>query len=444
MPRFRLPGGPLVFLLVVGCGPTTVGTPAAEAPAGPPAAGAQDRVKGWQGDIDFLTQQIGLQHYVYRSRPLPEALRRRVEGLKSNVPRFSDERVLVELLGVMNLLGDGHCYILPAGARRVQSRWLPLRLYLFADGLFVIDADKGHERWVGSRVLRLGKVSAEDAMTRVADFTSRDNAMGVKWIGPFLLRFRGTLEALGLEPGAPGVRLTLADGRGGVVEQDFEFVSVPRLRGLPKLVPSRVPGAPAPPLYLGDVVTPCWFRELPGEKVVYVQFNQVMDGPKETLAAFSRRLGTALKERPPRALVVDVRHNNGGHAELLTPLLGVLEEFERANPRARLVVVTGRNTFSAAQIFIARVNHATRAVFAGEPSGSKPNFVGEENAVVLPWSGAMGSISNRYHESIPGDDRKWIEPEIKVELSSPDYFANRDPVLQAVLKYVRDSPAGGG
>jgi len=46
---------------------------------------------------------------------------------------------------------------------------------------------------------------------------------------------------------------------------------------------------------------------------------------------------------------------------------------------------------------------------------------------------AVGSISNRYHESIPGDTRAWIEPEIKVELSSKDYFANRDPVLEAVL-----------
>jgi hypothetical protein len=93
-----------------------------------------------------------------------------------------------------------------------------------------------------------------------------------------------------------------------------------------------------------------------------------------------------------------------------------------------------RYTFSAAQIFIAQVNRHTRTVFAGEPSSSKPNFVGEENQIVLPWSGAIGSISNRYHESIPGDNRSWIEPEIKVELSSKDYFANRDPALEAILK----------
>ena len=60
-------------------------------------------------------------------------------------------------------------------------------------------------------------------------------------------------------------------------------------------------------------------------------------------------------------------------------------------------------------------------------------FVGEENPVQLPYSGAIASVSNRYHESIAGDTRPWIEPHPKIFLSSTDYFANRDPVLEAIL-----------
>jgi hypothetical protein len=81
-----------------------------------------------------------------------------------------------------------------------------------------------------------------------------------------------------------------------------------------------------------------------------------------------------------------------------------------------------------------QVNHSTRAVFAGEMSSSKPNFVGEEYEIVLPWSKAIGSISNRYHETIPGDSREGIAPELKVEVSAADYFANRDAVLDAVRR----------
>lgn len=246
------------------------------------------------------------------------------------------------------------------------------------------------------------------------------------------------LEVLGLEPGAAQVRLGYRTEPGGEAEEDLEFIPVPRFRGVPKLGPAHTRGAAEAPPYLRQVSVPFWFERLGGAKpdggTLYVQFNQVMDGPDESLAAFAQRLEAALAERPPRLLVVDVRHNNGGNGDLLHPLIAVLKAFESKQPTAKLVVLTGRNTFSAAQVFISRVDHETKALFAGEMSSSKPNFVGEENEIVLPWSQAIGSISNRFHESIPGDSREGIVPDLKVEVSSADYFGNRDPVLDAVLR----------
>jgi hypothetical protein len=393
----------------------------------------QDRVSGWQSDIDFLISEMRRQHYVYKSRPLPEALERHAAELKRAVPRFGDERMLVELQRLMSLLGDGHCYILPAGARQVASTYLPFRFYLFSDDLYVIDAGVNLERWIGSRVVRIGNVTAHNAISRIGELTSKDNPMGIKWIAPFLLRFRGALEAIGGEVGASSVSLELEGRDGRVVKADFALVPVSNLRGgIPKLIPAKIDGAPPAPLYLSNISTNYWFEELPNG-VLYLQFNQVIEGPEEKLAEFARRLQTFIKERPPKVLIVDVRHNNGGHAELLSPLVEALRVFESDNPQSKLVIITGRNTFSAAQIFIAQIDRYTKAVFTGEPSSSRPNFVGEENQIILPWSGAMGSISNRYHESIPGDTRTWIEPEIKVELSSKDYFSNRDPVLELLL-----------
>jgi hypothetical protein len=83
---------------------------------------------------------------------------------------------------------------------------------------------------------------------------------------------------------------------------------------------------------------------------------------------------------------------------------------------------------------MARAEHEAHARIVGEPSSSKPNFVGEENEVILPWSGAYTSISNLYHETVPGDRRQWIEPNPRIALRSADYFANRDPVLERLLR----------
>jgi hypothetical protein len=212
------------------------------------------------------------------------------------------------------------------------------------------------------------------------------------------------------------------------------LVNAPPLRGVPKLPPSKVPGAPAAPLYLKNVPQNFWFTPLGGDSVLYVQFNQVQDAPDETLAAFAGRLAATLTAGHPRTLIVDVRHNNGGNLGLLTPLVNVLHDYDSSRPDARTYVLMGRNTFSAAQVFLGRMDRETNARFAGEPSSSRPNFVGEENPVQLPWSGAIGSISNRYHETIPGDTREWIAPSIRYSPSARDYFANKDSLLDLVLR----------
>jgi hypothetical protein len=47
-------------------------------------------------------------------------------------------------------------------------------------------------------------------------------------------------------------------------------------------------------------------------------------------------------------------------------------------------------------------------------------------------------IATRYWEDGgPADHRPWIAPSIPIELSSQEYFDNRDPVLEAVLERIR-------
>lgn len=395
---------------------------------------AQDRtaarVSGWRSDADVFVRELGRQHYLLRNGPLPDSIREMSEQFKRNVAGWSDERALAELMRIAAMAGDGHTYVLPFGAARVSTRMLPIRLYQFSDGLYVIDAAAGWEPLIGTEVRSISGVSAIDVMHRIRPYVARDNDAGIVWAGPVLLRFAGYLEAVANRRITDTVSVQIRT-RGRDTMVVLMPVPVPPMRGVPKLIASRMKGAPPVPLYLRNVGTNFWMQAL-DDSVLYVQFNQVMNGPTETLRQFAERLDSALVRSRPRELIIDVRHNNGGNAELLHPLIAVLRRFTSAS--GKLVVISGRNTFSAAQIFLARAEHEARATIAGEPSSSKPNFVGEENAVILPWSGAYTSISNRYHETIRGDRRQWIEPRPRIELRSADYFANRDPVLERLLR----------
>ena len=229
--------------------------------------------------------------------------------------------------------------------------------------------------------------------------------------------------------------LTLRDRTGAVT--DVRLEGGPN-RGRPKLAPPFGDTTRAP-LYLKRVGTNYWFTRMPEVNAVYFQFNQVVNRVDEPLAEFAPKLLEAVKDPAVKNLIVDARHNNGGNSYLYPPLLRIFAYFQESSPDRRLFYIVGRNTFSAAQNFSTNVERLTNAIFVGEPTGSSPRFTGE-GAIwfELPYSRARASISNWYHQfTFWSDSRPWISPAVPVDLSSTEYFAGRDPALEAVFELIR-------
>ena len=171
-------------------------------------------------------------------------------------------------------------------------------------------------------------------------------------------------------------------------------------------------------------------------QTVYFQFNRVRDDPEESLAAFTARVFRFIDEHPVEKLVLDLRWNNGGNTFLELPLLHSLIGCAKINQRGKLFVITGRRTFSAAQNGASLIERHTEALFAGEPTGASPNFVGESIPFVLPYSKLTGTISDLYWQSAWAMDyRTWIAPDLYTPPTFAAYAANRDPALEAILTY---------
>jgi hypothetical protein len=107
------------------------------------------------------------------------------------------------------------------------------------------------------------------------------------------------------------------------------------------------------------------------------------------------------------------------------------------NQRGRLFVIIGRRTFSAAMNCASLLELHTPATFVGEPTGSRPNFVGESTSFLLPYARYRVFCSSRYWQHVTStDERPWIAPEIVAEPTAADYAANRDPAMAAILDRV--------
>lgn len=399
------------------------------------------RDEGWRHDIDHLVAEARRMHSGPDRPASSAAFDSAAADLRVRVPTLTNDRIVVELGRLMTLLDDGHTGIYGPGddtPLAFESAALPVLFYLFDDGLHIVDATGDARRWTGARVLRIGERPVEEILAALNEYVHHDNSVTVRWLGVhFALRRTALLEALGATDDLSRVTLTLRGREGREHEVTLEAGEYEFRR---KLRPPADTEVSERPLYLRDVDRQYWLEPLPDAEALYWQFNQVRDregGP--SIAEFADTLRHALERTAARNLVVDVRHNNGGNNGLLRPLVRTLVWWEAGDPGRRIFVIMGRNTFSAAQNFLNRVERWTDAVFVGEPSSSSPNFSGEETALVLPFSRVRGSISNRYwQDSDPDDERPWIPPRVPIGLSSDEYFANEDPALAAVLTIVAE------
>jgi len=399
-----------------------------------------DRTAGLRFDIDYLVEEARRMHASPDRLAFSSNFDQEARALQAAIPGMTDPEVLAGIMYLLAILSDGHTGIYgpdPDTPLRMSPNTLPLKFFWFAEGVYIVDGIGSASEFAGSRVVRFGNLSAEETLQRLSKYRGVDNSMTWKWMGPqFYLGFMQMLEVVGATESTDAITLVLEDVDGNVSEHQFEGGSNQVQR---KLRPSPVSDG-AIPLYLTNVDVEFWMESLPDNDAIYFQFNQVRDREDQSIAEFASELADRLEKEHATTLIIDVRHNNGGNNSLVRPLIRALIGFEQASPTHRIYVITGRNTFSAAQNFVNRIEQWTDAIFVGEPSASSPNFVGEETNLLLPYSRLRGSISTRYwQDSNPGDDRAWITPSVPVAPTAADYFSGRDAALEVIADLIRSA-----
>jgi peptidase S41-like protein len=407
---------------------------------------SQAEAEKWREDLRHMAREMEARHKNLFHTTTRAQFESVVKKLDERIPTLARHQIVVELARIAASVGDGHTNVAPTRDPKIGFRTLPLKLYLFKDGLFVRAAERGYAELLGARVIKIGDATPEESFARAREIIGRDNEMDVKFFAPLLLAMPEVLHALGLSSSPDAAQFTFEkNGRRQTLTfkpaGPFELLPPDTdLSWLPKenWVDMR-DGSPAP-LWLKDPKNKFWFEQLPNSTVVYVQINEVNNKTDESLADFSKRLFAFVEANDVEKLVLDLRLNRGGNGSLLRPLvLGLIKS--KVNRPGHLFVLMGRSTWSAAQFLLNRLENYTDVLFVGEPSGSKGNHFGDSRRITLPNSGITVRVSIYYwQEWDPWDVRPWTAPHLTAELSSEEYRAGADPALKAVLAYAPHKP----
>jgi hypothetical protein len=348
-------------------------------PATSACAISEQWVSAWNEDLDYFAETLPETHPELFHTLSEKDFLTAIEKLRCRLAERSHHQIIVELAAIVASVNDGHSRLTlpmisgsdlttghtstppPADEAMIFNHY-PVRFYIYSDGLYVRRIGAENAAFAGAKVLKIGQLSAQEAMAAVSRIVQRDNDLQLQHLTPSFLVIPEVLSALGIinDPAQGGFVLKTGDG------EEQEIVLSPVAPG------STVDWVDAgdresnKPLYLRYRDANFWFEHLPEQKTVYWQYNEVYDMPKESIAKFALRLTDFMAQKDVRKLVIDLRFNSGGDNSLNRSLLLALIRSPALRDPGSLFVITGRGTFSAAMMFALDLEKQTPAIFIGE------------------------------------------------------------------------------
>lgn len=425
----------MAVLLVAGCGAASGSAiPSSDAPnstatdGGTPTSTTSARQAGWASDLDLILPGLERLHPDPYHSTSKDAMSKAVADLAATIDGATDDELMAGVLRIVALVSaggrDSHTGAYVWGSGSYPTHTLPLRLWVFPEGVVVVDALPPYEGLIGRTIASIGGHPIADVLATLDPYTPRDNPETLTLLAPRFLLTTEILHGAGLitDPSAVPIAFSDPPSTEPVVVTAIETGAYNEWAtpyGL--FLPTR-PDVP----YLARSTEPIWWRIDEGT-TLYVQYNRVTRLSGTTLDALKAALATPGITR----LVVDIRHNYGGESFGYQSVVDAMVTGAAGRTRGTFLI-TGRNTYSAASLFTAALTDRTAVTIVGEAMGGSPALFGNPRDVALPYSGIVVNIATEFFQPVPGDERLGIDPDLVVRFHLADFLAGRDPALAAI------------
>ncbi len=391
----------------------------------------------WQQDLDYLAGSLTRYHANAFHTISRAEFERRVAALRAQMPHLDRDGAIAGLASIAALIGDAHTGFGLGTMPPISFHALPIKVYEYADGVFIQAADPAYKTLVGDKVVNVGAVPIAEVLRRLHTVVMSTN----EWTFRSQLQFyfKGEIfRALGVSDDKSHVTLIVQAPSGAQTRVTLGVIPHPFNMGYAAGPPAGsgwVDSRPTSeqPLYLSHLDKFYWYQWLPESHTLYVQCNFILNAQGESFSDFFTRVFATADSLPVQKFVLDLRFNGGGDNLLLPVVTQSLIKRDRLNSPGRLFVIVGRGTQSAAENLVNRLQRDTHAIFVGEPTGERPNEYGDPWPFVLPNSHIELHVASLQWEDIdPRDDRQWTGPDLAAELTSSEYTANVDPAMQVI------------
>ena len=440
----------VLWLGAIGCGddsPTDTGEPAPDLPP-------------HQVDVDAMDTWFGLE----ASWP-PGALdqaRALIAPLR-DVPSPLDEVDFYLRIAEAVALADNAHSNISRGA--IYSRWgiLPLRVFWFTDGLFVVRASPTHADLVGAEIVAIAGFEPQALMERMGAYYGGPDEFLQAYhvhsmlLSPALLNGAGVIST----PDRVSITVRLSGGGEETVEVSEFPATAPFSLPWRYLNPAAIGGENGWETVHASPADVPWALQEPNRKfryrfledlgVAHIQLRANRDIGGESITQFLSSASLMMATDNPQHIILDNRENDGGS---LNNTAGWASGLHDRLPEGGIVYsLTSHATFSAGiySAFFPEAAIPDRTVIVGTLVGDRPRFYAEGGGFSLPISGhgiRYSDLAHHMTEPCEASDCLFangssldievgsLVPEVAGGFTFADFAAGRDPDVERVLDLI--------
>ncbi|NJO12301.1 MAG: hypothetical protein HC872_01185 [Gammaproteobacteria bacterium] len=429
-----------------------------------PGSKAASALDAQRQDLAYFQQLLKLDR-AFTPATRAQALQRIAE-LAAQPAVLDRPHFRVALMQIMAFADNGHTRLGydPATAPRT----LPVRVALFSDGAYVMRAKGAAVDLLGGRIVAIDGMPMETVLARLETLRGGPRQWRRAYACDYLL-LQDLLHGLDISAHADQSAWSVVTPEGINITRTLEAYAAPAdqpdpfvkrwlssepLAGLDKAWQAYQPESL--PMSLQDYDTPFRTSLLADGCTRYVQYKSNDDENGQSIRDFSAKLADKMRAQPPCALIMDLRHNDGGNYVKTAHFMRHVVEYTA--PDAPVYLLTGHFTYSAGLVSTAFIKHTggDRVTVLGAETGDRIQFFAEGGRGCLPnYPLCVGYATGKHDYGKACWNLRqcfWVNylfptrvaslaPDETIELSFEDWRRGRDPVYERAWQLARQRAA---
>lgn len=364
----------------------------------------ENREQAWHQDLETLTERF-LKFDRSFTTSERKHFQEKISSLREEISELSDSEIKVQIASAVALADNAHTrlYLL---RNRTELRRLPIRLWWFSDGLYVVRTKPSHKNLLGCRVNKIEGMPVRQVRDKVSNAFA-GNASWVDYKSVYYMTSPEILQGFNIasDPESIAIRFSECKNRPftySVKPLDLKRSSDPgeawwdlspnhHKEGWVQVLNNKNMSVP---LFLRHPDNHYWFEYIEKENLLYFQYNRASEVNDESISDFGKRLLDEFEDKPVDKFILDLRFNTGGNLNLAEDLMTQLQQRTKGISR---FLITGRATFSAGITHVASWMEDGNITIVGEPIGDELDFWAEGGNIVLPNSNIAAHFANNFH-----------------------------------------------